>query len=138
MFDILNGLNCYYINPKTGKKVNNGQKLFTKEEVVKSGLNIFNLIRYLRGCTQLLPLASFFNSNYKIDLYDAYIMTFFTFKEKLIGNVRWVKTDKYKKPKEVELLQKYYFVNYNVSEDYLDKIENEKLEEIKYYYKDKK
>ncbi len=134
LFDILTGMNTYYINPKNGKRVNNGQRAYRKEQVMTSGLSIYHIMTYISATPQLLPVAQYLNEHYKTPLYDAYMLTFFYFQKLDIGNVKWIKKETINEDKDIEMIQQYYYVSRDVANSYLNRMSKKGIDRIKEFY----
>lgn len=130
-FTILGHLNCFTTNQYNGKKLNNYQKLFSEEECKEAGLEKFLLLQFLKNNNLLVNVAVYLNENHKMKFYDMYLFAFFTFKQYNIGDVQWIKSDKFSKPEDVEMIMKYYKVGHRTALNYLDLITGESLKEIK-------
>ena len=120
-FDVLNGMTK--------------GKLYSEEDVKASSLNTFLLINYMRGSKVLLPLAEFINSNWKMNFYDQYLLSFFTFKALDIRYMKWIKADKGIKVEYIQDIQRYYSVNYKTAFMYLEIMKDEDIDYIVDFYK---
>lgn len=112
----------------------NRGRIYSKEDVIKSGLSSYLLLHFIKTHPILLNVASYLNQNWRMPIYDMYLFVFLTFKRYKITDVRWVKSDKLQKPEDISLIQKYYNVSYKVASRYLDALSKEELEFIKDYY----
>lgn len=134
-FDILNGLNNYYISPYNGQRKNVDQILYSEEEVQKSGLSAFLLIQFIKNAPQMLSIANYLNENYKVmSIYKMYLLVFFSFRSLELGGVKWAKGDKLAKPEDVEILQKHYRVSYKDAMTYANVLSKKDILAIKQIY----
>ena len=111
--------------------------LHSEEDVKASGLNYFLLVNFIRTCKPLLPLANYLNNNHKMPLYQQYLLVYFAFIETGVSNVKWVKSDKALKIEDIDIIRKYYYVNYRVAISYLEVLQKEDIDRIKEFYKRK-
>lgn len=115
--------------------LNSPGKLYSEEDVKKSGLNIYLLLGFIKNSSIGLQLAQYLNENWKIPFYQMYLITFFTFKRFNVSGVRWVKMDKTIKYDKVEMIQRYYQCNYVTGIEFLRVTSDEELKRIEDYYK---
>lgn len=101
------------------------KKLHSKEEV-ESKLNIYLLTRYLCSHRVGVNVAEYINRNYDLDIYDAYLFALFVL-PKQITEIRWVKGEKLKKDKDLELIQSYYFCSRETAETYSKLLDEKSL-----------
>lgn len=101
------------------------KKLHLREDV-EAHLNIYMLIRYLNSHRVGINIAEYLNQNYQISLYDAYLFAFYAL-PKQITEIRWVKGEKIKKDKDIELVQAYYVCSRDVAETYLNILDDKSL-----------
>lgn len=130
-FTILGHLNCFTTNQYNGKKMSNYQKLFSEDDCKEAGLSAFLLIQFLKNHNLLINVAGYLNEHHKMKFYDMYLFAFFTFKQYNIGDVQWIKSDKFSKPEDIEMIMLYYRVKYKVALDYLEYMDENSLKEIR-------
>jgi len=107
------------------------QKVCTREEVYKSGLNLAVLIKHLASSPATVGIASYLNRNWKLDVYDMYLFAYANAKK---CRVQYVKRDKKEmKSEQAEIVMEYYNVSYDVAKKYLvslDDLQYNTIEEI--------
>ena len=130
-FTILGHLNCFNTNQYNGKKMNNYQKLFSEDECKQAGLSAFLLIQFLKNNNLLINVAGYLNENHKMKFYDMYLFAFFTFKQYNIGDVQWIKSEKFSKPEDIDMIQLYYKVGFRTAQTYLELMDDNSLKEIR-------
>ena len=135
-FQVLNGMNTWQENRYSGFKTK-GQRLFSSEEVKESGLSFYLLLQFIKNSKQLQSIAVYLNDNYKMNLYDAYLLCFFTFRYLELGGIEWIKADKADKIENVELIQKFYKVKRREAYSYLDNMSDKEILIIKQFYNPK-
>lgn len=101
------------------------KKIHTQEDV-EAHLSIYLLIRYLASHRVGISVAEYLNNNYQLDLYDAYLFAIFVL-PKQITQIKWVKGEKQKKDKEVEIVQFYYNCSRDVAETYLQLLDDKSV-----------
>lgn len=112
----------------------NKQVLHTKEEIEKSGLNSYLLIYFIRTHPILVNVASYLNSNYKMNIYDQYLFVFLTFKRFKINDVKWIKSEKQIRVEDVDMIMRYYMVSYKTAIRYFHALSDNQIKYIKEYY----
>ena len=109
--------------------------LHSEIEVKESGLNIYLLLMFIKNNNIGLHLANYLNENWKIEFYQMYLMTFFTFKKFNVSGVRWIKSEKGIKYEDAEVIQRYYLCSYLTALDYLRVLNDSELQKIKEIFK---
>jgi len=92
--------------------------ILSEAEVIGSGLNNVLLLQYLSSNIQTTPIAQFLNVNWKIGIYDMYIIA----KDMSInGRVTYIKREKYIDDIEnkcIYPIMDFYTVGKDVARDY--------------------
>lgn len=110
-------------------------KEFTEDEV-NSNLPFNMLLGYLSSNPITVHLAEYFNTNYKMTMYQMYLVA-----RTLVPNnlkIQWVKTEKKIPDEELESIQLYYVCNKKTAEQYHQMLSKDQMIKVKQYYDFKK
>ena len=97
--------------------ITNKKKIYSREEVYASGLNMAILIKHLASHNAGVEVASYLNNNWKTDIYDMYLFAYGMMDSMFL---KYIKRDK-KLPitSQVAIVCEYYNISSTVAEKYL-------------------
>jgi len=104
--------------------------ILSESEVLGSGLNTVLLLQYLSSNIQTTPIAQFLNVNWKIDIYDMYVIA----KDMSINiRVNYIKREKYIddiENKYIYPIMDFYTVGKDVARDYYQSLSENHIEQL--------
>ena len=114
-FDILNDI------PKN--------KLYDKQDVEKH-LNISLLIKWLSNHNVGLSIAEYLNRNFRMNIYDMYLFTFYILPTN-IKKIKYNKRDKKEPLDDLKYITQYYNCSEEVAKDYYRQMSDKSFKKIK-------
>lgn len=113
------------------------KKLYTREEVKQSGLNIHLLLNFLKFHPIGVSIAEYINRNWSMNIYDMYLFAFYVL-PKQVTRINYRKKDVEEKIVDLDIIKEHYMVDDTTAKEYLSLIDDKTLNKIKYMAKIRK